>query len=214
MGITTAWAISSHDDQLIEKLGPRIRPLVEAERDCPDARRRWRHWHRNPLPDYRTWWDPYGRSSAEEAENLDCFRELTACGEHVQKLYDGLSPDDDFHLVRDVWEETADTDVMFMSVQSKDYAIASLFHAIGPRRAALLPGWCGNFLLTSAQVREALPRVERALTFTAEEEAVARDQNWVGYDPDEESVLEGPLRVWRQAVGAGLGLCGVAVTIW
>ncbi|MEU8484032.1 hypothetical protein [Streptomyces sp. NPDC048641] len=214
MGITTAWAISSHDDPFIEGLGPRMLPLVEAERDRPGARRSWHRWHRRPLPDYRTWWNPYGQGSAEEAESLDGFWELTACGDHVQELYDGSSPDDGFWLVRDVWEETADTDVMFMSVQNKDYAVASLFHAIGPRRAALLPGWCGNFLLTSTQVQETLPRVERALTFTREEWAAAQDQDWLEYAPDEESVLEGPLRVWRRAAEAGLGLCGVAVKIY
>ncbi|MET7477152.1 hypothetical protein ABZT17_22660 [Streptomyces sp. NPDC005648] len=49
-----------------------------------------------------------------------------------------------------------------MSVQSKEWAVAALFHAIGPVRAALLPGWCGNFLLSSAEVRATLPDVERA----------------------------------------------------
>ncbi|GGU06523.1 hypothetical protein GCM10010289_29650 [Streptomyces violascens] len=31
---------------------------------------------------------------------------------------------------------------------------------------------------------------------------------------DEESVLDGPLRIWRHAAKCGLGLCGVSVVIY
>ncbi|MFI7413853.1 hypothetical protein ACIBU0_34895 [Streptomyces sp. NPDC049627] len=214
MGITTAWAISAHDDAFIGTLAPRLRPLIAAEGAEPLARVRWERWSRRPLPDHRTWWDrSVGPARATDRE-LESFLELTASGEHVQKMYDGLSSDDGFCVLPDVWERISDPDHLFVSVQSKDYAIRSLFHAIGPERAALLPGWCGNFLLTSAEVRDTLPRVEEALGFTPQERAAAQDQDWLDYGEGEERVLDGPLRMWRLAAAEGLGLCGVSVTVY
>ncbi|MEU1076015.1 MULTISPECIES: hypothetical protein [unclassified Streptomyces] len=149
-----------------------------------------------------------------EADALHSFHELTASGEHVQKMYDGLSPEDEFGLLTHVWDLVSDAQDIFMSVQSKDFALRSFFHAIGPARAALLPGWCGNFLLTSAQVRLTRAAVEEALAFTPDERAAAEDQDWLDYGESEESVLAGPLRMWRQAAADGRGLCGVSVVAY
>ncbi|MFE8950362.1 hypothetical protein [Streptomyces sp. NPDC007856] len=162
MGITSAWSISAHDDDIISALTPRLIPLIAAERDEPFARERWDRWCREPLPDFRSWWNPFGQSCRREADALDSFLELTASGEHMQKMYDGLSPDDDFSLLTDVWDLVTGSEDIFISVQSKEFALGSFFHAIGPDRALLLPGWCGNFLLNSAEVRQTLPAVERA----------------------------------------------------
>ncbi|MFB7502081.1 hypothetical protein [Streptomyces broussonetiae] len=214
MGITSAWSITAHDDDFVSTLAPRLLPLIAAEQDEPSARERWDCWRREPLPDFRTWWRPFGRSCPREEGALNSFHELTASGEHVQKMYDGLSPDDDFSLLTDVWDLVDGAQDIFISVQSKEFALRSFFHAIGPDRAALLPGWCGNFLLTSAEVRKALPVVERALAFTPKQRAEAEDQDWLYYSDDEESVLDGPLRMWRQAAADARGLCGVSVTIY
>jgi hypothetical protein len=213
MGITSAWSITAHDDAFIATLAPRLLPLIAAERDEPFARERWDRWRREPMPDFRTWWSPFGRSGASEAEALGSFDELTASGKHVQKMYDGLSPEDDFSLLTDVWD-LVNGEEIFISAQSKEFALRAFFHAIGPDRAALIPGWCGNFLLTSAEVRETLPAVERALGFSPQERASAEDQDWLYYGDDEESVLDGPLRMWRHAGKHGLGLCGVSVVIY
>ncbi|MFC9279092.1 hypothetical protein [Streptomyces collinus] len=161
MGITSAWSISAHDDDFIGTLAPRLLPLIAAERDEPLARERWERWRREPLPDFRTWWKPFGESCRKEADALESFLELTASGKHVQKMYDGLSPDDDFSLLTNVWELAGGAEDVFLSVQSTEFALRSFFHAIGPDRAVLLPGWCGNFLLTSAEVRETLPAVQQ-----------------------------------------------------
>ncbi|MFI9251773.1 hypothetical protein [Streptomyces sp. NPDC053069] len=214
MGITSAWSISAHNDDFIGTLAPRLLPLIAAERDDPFARERWDRWCREPLPDYRTWWEPFGRSCQREADSLNSFLELTASGEHVQKMYDGLSPHDDFSLLTDVWDLVTGAEDIFISVHSKEFALRSFFHAIGPDRALLLPGWCGNFLLTSSEVRETLPAVERALGFTPKERAEAENQDWLAYHDDEESVLDGPLRMWRQAAADARGLCGVSVTVY
>jgi len=212
MGFTSAWSLSAHDDSFIGTLAPRLLPLIAAERDEPLARERWERWEQEPLPDFRTWWNPFGRSGGREADALDSFLELTTGGGHVQKMYDGLPPDD-FSLLTDVWDLVTGPEEIFVSVQSKEFALRSFFHAIGPDRAAALPGWCGNFLLTSAEVHETLPDLERALGFTPHERAAAEAQDWLAYGKDEESVLDGPLRIWRHAAAHGRGLCGVSVVV-
>ncbi|GAA2523341.1 hypothetical protein [Streptomyces longisporus] len=211
MGFTSAWSISAHDDAFIGTLAPRLLPLIAAERNEPSARERWDRWRREPLPDFRTWWNPFGKSSGREADALHSFHELTAGGEHVQKLYDGLSHEDDFSMLTGVWDTLAEDEDFFISVQSKEFALRSFFHAVGPDRAAVLPGWCGNFLLTSAEVRATLPAIERALDLTPQERLAAETQDWLDYTEDEESVLDGPLRMWRHAAVQGRGLCGVSV---
>ncbi|MFF7438353.1 hypothetical protein [Streptomyces sp. NPDC008122] len=210
MGFTSAWAISSHTDQVVTDLSPRLLPAMRADRAHPDAERRWSAWREDPLPDFRIWY-ALGRADKDAWAAVGSFQDLTAPGRHVDEVCAG-SVDPSFSVLDDVWEGQ-DEDGMFISVHSKEYAVSSLFHAIGPARAALLPGWCGTFLLTAAQVRESLPRVERALTFTPAERAAAEAQDRLDYIKDEESVLDGPLRVWRTAARRGLGLCGVAVHV-
>ncbi|MGW2745051.1 hypothetical protein [Streptomyces sp. NPDC001450] len=68
MGIASAWSISAHDDAFIATLAPRLLPLIAEERDAPLARERWDRWQREPLPDFRTWWKPLGRSCGREAD--------------------------------------------------------------------------------------------------------------------------------------------------
>lgn len=142
MGFTSAWSISGHEDSVIGELAPRVAVAIEADRDRPEARRRWARWQSAPLPDHRTWW-----TGTTHDDAIRSFLELTSPGRHVDDLCNGSS-DPDFHLADDVWERLPEPEAMFVSVQRKDYAVAALFHAIGPWRAALLPGWCGNFLLT------------------------------------------------------------------
>ncbi|MFI0923918.1 hypothetical protein ACH4TP_08320 [Streptomyces sp. NPDC021012] len=208
MGFTSAWAISGHTDEVVADLSPHLLPAMRADRGHPEADRRWRLWQREPLPDHRTWYSHDSAGSADP-DAIESFRGLTAPGSHVDEVCGG-NVDPSFHVLDAVWEGQSD-ESMFISVHSKEYAVSSLFHAIGPARAALLPGWCGTFLLSAAEVREGLPLVERAFTFTPAERAAAEDQDWLYYGEGEESVLDGPLRVWRTAAREGLGLCGVAV---
>ncbi|MGW7003369.1 hypothetical protein ACWGCW_11190 [Streptomyces sp. NPDC054933] len=56
--------------------------------------------------------------------------------------------------------------------------------------------------------------MERALTFTTEERAAADAQDWLDYRSDEETVIDGPLRIWRCAADADHGLIGVALHIY
>lgn len=61
MGITSAWAITAHDDAFIGELAPRMLPLLDATRSAPAGQERWRRWERQPLPDYRTRGTAVGR---------------------------------------------------------------------------------------------------------------------------------------------------------
>ncbi|MGW2273215.1 hypothetical protein [Streptomyces yangpuensis] len=211
MGFTGIWAISSHPDSFVAALAPTLLPAMAADRCRPGAQDRWRRWQRAPLPEHTTWYTPVGTPSYSAAADaaVDSFLRLTAPGQAVDDVCDGTT-DPAFYAVDDVWAELAQEDV-FLSVHSKQYAVASFLHAVGPARAALLPGWCGNFLLTSAQVREQLGAVERALSFGPAERAAADARDWLHYAPGEERVLDGPLRMWRHASRNGLGLCGLAV---
>ncbi|MFD8971283.1 hypothetical protein [Streptomyces sp. NPDC059593] len=202
MGFTSAWAITGHTEEGIANLAPRLLAAMRADRNHPDAERRWAEWEECPLPDHRTWYDTDRRAAVES------FLELTAPGVHVDAMCDGRA-DPSFSVVDDVWDGQSE-DSMFITVHRKEYAVSSLFHALGPTRAGLLPGWCGTFLLTPAQVAGSLPHVERALAFTSAERSEAESQDWLEYVDGEESVLDGPLRVWRTAAHRGMGLCGLS----
>lgn len=204
MGFTSAWVISAHDDERIADFAPHVLPLLETERTDPVAQRRMRRWAEAPLPHRRTWYGPGG----PDHEAVESFCRLTAAGP-----YDDLWYGDGFSVLEDVWEETSSEVRPFAAVESKDYAVTALFHALGPARAALLPGWCGAFLLTSREVRRTLPQVERAFAFTPRERAEAEELIWVDGPVDGESLLDGPPRCWRQAAAAGLGLCGIPLHV-
>ncbi|MFJ4776883.1 hypothetical protein [Streptomyces sp. NPDC088762] len=202
MGFTSVWSISSHEDPVIGELAPRVSAAIAADQACTEARGRWAAWERAPLPDRRTWWTDPAHHDA-----IRSFQEMTRPGRHVDDLCT-VAPD--FDVEQEIWDRRPDSGAMFTSVHRKEYAVAALFHALGPERAALLPGWCGNFLLDAAGVRRALPGVERALGFGPGERERAQAQDWLDYGARDESVLDGPLRVLRAAAAAGWGVCGVA----
>ncbi|MGW3039864.1 hypothetical protein ACWC9T_07365 [Kitasatospora sp. NPDC001159] len=104
-------------------------------------------------------------------------------------------------------------------VARKASPVAALFYALGADSAALLPGWCGDFLLTADGVRAALPDAERALRLDGERRASVLDRiaEWMtgmGDDPEFAAgdLLDGPLRVLQHAAKAGLGVA--AFTRW
>ncbi|UNO42679.1 hypothetical protein [Streptomyces sp. MST-110588] len=220
MGFTSAWLITSHDDDFIRDLEPRMRELIDTARALPASRAGWERWAAEPLPDWRSWYRNGGGGDQAVREQADRVREraesffgLTSAGQ-FDELYDGRGPDDDFSVMTDVWGRHDEQVRPFAAVHSKEYPVAALFHALGSRRAALIPGWLGTFLLSAEQVRESLPRIEAAFSFSDEERALAEEQIWLDEDPGQEGVLDGPPRCWRQAAAHGLGLCGVYVHIY
>ncbi|WP_236245282.1 hypothetical protein [Streptomyces sp. CC210A] len=125
--------------------------------------------------------------------------------------------------------DTADTDAMrdastalmpeavgtglFVATARKANPVAALYHGLGPRRSALLPGWFGHVLLSADEVRAALPRYEEALLLPDGERAavLSRIADWMtamgdAPDADAAELVDGPLRVVRHAAAAGSGV--------
>ncbi|MFG3508971.1 hypothetical protein ACGF5F_26110 [Streptomyces sp. NPDC047821] len=222
MGFTSAWAITAHTDDVMAGLRARVLPLTERHRRLPEVRRAWLAWCADPLPDHRDWDELWG--VPEKGQAISSFLRLTSetplddlhCSHDPHCSQDGsagCSDDTGVHLY-DLWETSVEDVRPYLGIYRKDYAVSALFHAIGPERAALLPGWCGNFALTAEEVRRSLPAVERALGLTPLERVAAEERIWLDAGPDDEPVLDGPLRCWREAAEAGLGLLGAHVHLY
>ncbi|MGW3246347.1 hypothetical protein [Streptomyces sp. NPDC001070] len=70
---------------------------------------------------------------------------------------------------------------VFVAAARKAIPAAALFHGLGARNSALLPGWFDDFLLVGAEVAAALPRAARALDASGprRDEAISRVTTWV-----------------------------------
>lgn len=104
---------------------------------------------------------------------------------------------------------------LFAATARKANPFWALAYALGAEAALQLPGWFGDFLLDSAQVRARLPRAEQALALTGarRREVVERIHGWLdgfGDEPahDADALLDGPLRVLRHAARTGQGVAG------
>lgn len=148
-------------------------------------------------------WGPDGYSTEEALRLYDMVND---------SAFDALDASCEVHVM-EWWERfSGDVEPVIVSVR-KDNPVAALFHGLGPARAAALPGWAGDAVLTSDAVRRLLPAVEAAFAVTGAERArlLARIDDWTG-DQEPEELLDGPLRVWRDAAGAGMGL--LASRVW
>ncbi len=104
---------------------------------------------------------------------------------------------------------------LFCASARKGDPMAALSYALGPTATLQLPGWFGDFLLSSEQVLAVLPNVESALTLSPDQRvvAVSRVRDWMtamGDDPDHDAdeLLDGPLRVLRSAARTGRAVAG------
>ncbi|WP_236240468.1 hypothetical protein [Streptomyces sp. CC228A] len=102
---------------------------------------------------------------------------------------------------------------LFVATARKANPVAALFHGLGPRRSALLPGWFGHVLLSADEVRAALPRYEEALLLPDGERAAVLSgiTDWMtamgdAPDADAAELVDGPLRVVRHAAATGSGV--------
>ncbi|WP_434594549.1 hypothetical protein [Streptomyces sp. A5-4] len=93
---------------------------------------------------------------------------------------------------------------------------AALCYGLGAEAAAALPGWFGDFLLTADAVRGVLPQVEAVLGVSGHRrtEVLARIEAWLrgiggGDGGDAAELLDGPVRVLREAAAVGAGAVGV-----
>jgi hypothetical protein len=93
----------------------------------------------------------------------------------------------------------------------------ALFHAIGPTRARLLPGFLGNFILAPSQLAAALPDIQTAFTFAQDErdQVHARmDEALVDCAPrNPDDVLDTLPRRAHRAADRAMGLASVSQAI-
>jgi hypothetical protein len=208
MGASAMWIVAPVRDEKVAELAPRFQSAVNKHSARPDLQAAWRAWCEDPdlLP---------GRFPDPQPGHPMRVSPLPAVAA-FDALATDLPWDDPEAPHLDLWAgDLYDNSVEPVCVLvRKGSPVAALFHGIGPARAQMLPGWLGNFLLASDEVRRLRPRVEQAMTLPAEEEArmLQRVRDWLnemGDSGDEHAgeLLTGPLRCWRAAAEAGLGLC-------
>ncbi|MFE0461814.1 hypothetical protein ACFW1A_21460 [Kitasatospora sp. NPDC058965] len=188
MGWYGMWGLLPVRPETVERYGPLLRSAIDEERQLPASRELLREWH--------------ARGSGRWA--CDAFTEAAGPG-----ALDGR-----IEVVYEAWEAGRDDgEPRVVVLCRKAFPAAALAYAMGPQRFSLLPGWFGDLVLTPAQVRASLPRVERAFTWTAAERADAERllTEALRGDPDRadlDALLDGVPPVWRAAARGGFGLLG------
>lgn len=91
---------------------------------------------------------------------------------------------------------------------------AAFYYALGAADAARMPGSFGDFLLTGDEAAAALPELERILAADRQAELIERATRWLSEaslsTPRE--LVEGVLRVFREASARGLGVAAVSAS--
>ncbi|GHE06334.1 hypothetical protein [Streptomyces alanosinicus] len=205
MGLSSWWAVGALSDEEVAELAPVAGPVIREMGESTSARDAWSRWERDaargdgavPV------WRPDGYNTEEALHLYDMVN---------ASAFDALDGSCALHIME--WWERFDEDVepSITSVR-KDNPVAALFHGLGPRRARVLPGWAGDAVLTAAEVRHHLEAVESVLALSGAERKLVlrRIEDWPG-DKEPVGILDHPLRVWRQAAAAGLGL--LSCRIW
>ena len=205
MGMSSFWAVGALGAEDIAELARRAGPAIEAAAARPSAVAAWERWER----------DAARGGGAVPVWGADGYH--TEAARHLfdmvnDSAFEALDRSCELHVME--WWERFDPDIEpYIGAARKDNPVAALFHGLGPARAAALPGWAGDAVLTSAEVRRLLPAVEGALAVTGAERTrvLARIDDWK-FDEEHEELLDGPLRAWRNAAGAGAGL--LSARIW
>ncbi|MEU1800518.1 hypothetical protein [Streptomyces sp. NPDC019937] len=205
VGMSSFWAVGALAAEDIAELARRAAPAIAAAAARPSAIAAWGRWERDAARGGGAVqvWRPDGYNTEEALRLYDMVND---------SAFDAMDSDHELHVME--WWDRFDPDIEpYIAAVRKDNPVAALFHGLGPARAAALPGWAGDVVLTSDEVRRLLPAVEGALAVTGAERArvLARIDDWPG-DKEPEDILDGPLRAWRNAAGAGAGL--LAARVW
>ncbi|MER7753171.1 hypothetical protein [Kitasatospora sp. NPDC097643] len=183
MGYSIMWVLVPAPAGVVERYGPRLRPLVEAEAALPSSRELWARWEQGLL-------------DGDGLLDVACG----PLGEHLDVLYEA-------------WDGCADAGAGLAVSARNRYPVAGLAHGLGPERFAALPGWFGDLLLDPDEVRASLPAVEAAFALDATAYEAAVDRAYVllndAYRLGE--LFDGVLPVWRAAAEAGHGLIGAQI---
>lgn len=212
MSWTGLWTIAAISNADVRRLRKRFNAVVNARRSDPAVAEAWRRWAADPNlePGYFPDGDSSDLFRVAPRPSVAAFMEL-AGGWPVS----GPSDPDLVRECREAWDPRVEP---FGFACRKDHPVAALFHGIGPERAALLPGWFGDFMLSARQVRRTQAQVERALgdELLTRIKSVIPIREWLhgmgedtSTDPEIAGLLYGPSRLWQNAVNLGLGLVGV-----
>ncbi|WP_159073651.1 hypothetical protein [Streptomyces sp. RTd22] len=206
MAMSSFWTVGALGAEDIAELARRAGPAIEAAAARPSAVAAWERWER----------DAARGGGAVPVRGAD--RNHTEAAWHLFEMvndsaFEALSSSCELHVM-EWWDRFSDNVDPFIEAYRKDNPVAALFHGLGPARAAALPGWAGDAVLTSAEVRRLLPAVEAAFAMTGAERTrvLARIDDWPSLQEEPEELLDQPLRVWRDTAGAGMGL--LAARIW
>ncbi|WP_322761877.1 hypothetical protein [Frankia sp. Cr2] len=144
MSVSMLWAVSAIDARALQRWGPIWTNLLDGYESREDLQDRWQLWLNHGQPD-------------------ESFAEMfsVVAGGGWKELWD-FSNECASELLTDV------------QVTRRVPAPEALFHAIGPARARLLPGFLGNFVLTSGQLAAALPGILAAFAFSPHERGQVR----------------------------------------
>ncbi|WP_035839022.1 hypothetical protein [Kitasatospora azatica] len=188
MSFLGMWCLVPMKADAITQYTPDLRPAVEEEAAHPSSR------------DLLRWWQEVG--STEESRHR--FVESAAPSALDERIC----------LVYEAWEHGRDESLPYLVVSSRNsYPAAAMAFALGPERFAHLPGWIGDIILTPDQVRQSLPAIERAFSWSTQSRrqaerllaAALRDE---GEQADIDALLDGVPPVWRAAAEADRGLLG------
>ena len=202
------WLIAAMPEERVAEFAPPFQLAVARHAARPEHQAAWRAWCEHPdlVPGYFPDPKPGHPTLVSPHPAVAAFNAL-ACD---MPWDDPEAADLDLPCTN-AYDTTIDPVCVLVR---KGSPVAALFHGIGPARARLLPGWMGNFLLTPAEVTVLRSRVEDALTIPAEEQSrvLERVRDWLNGmgdsgDKDAEELVRGPLRCWRAAIDAGMGLC-------
>ena len=181
------WAVSAIDASAEQRWAPVWSELFDGYASREDLRDKWQSWLDQPEPDAS-------------------FAELFSAVAHGgwRQLHDFLN-------------DCASEDLTDVHVTRGLPATEALFHAIGPARARLLPGFLGNFILPASQLASALPGIRAAFTFAPDERSQVRarmDEALADCAPlDVDDVLDTLPRRATWAADRAMGLTSVSQAI-
>ncbi|MGV4980819.1 hypothetical protein ACVB8X_06065 [Streptomyces sp. NRAIS4] len=205
MGMSSFWAVGALRDEQVAEIARVAAPVIREMGQRRSAREAWSRWESDVARGGGAV-QVYGPDGNNTDEALRLYEMVNA------SAFDVLDSSGEVHIMQ--WWERFDEDIEpFITSVRKGNPVAALFHGLGPERARALPGWAGDAVLTAGEVRRHLEAVESALAVTGaeREEVLGRMDDWLWHE-DPAEVLDGPLRVWRQAATAGLGL--LSSRIW
>lgn len=199
MGMSSWWAVGAMSDAEVAGIATVALPVIKEMGERPSARNAWSRWEQDVVRGGGavSVWRPDGYNTNEALHLYDMVN---------TSPFDALDDSCELHVM-ELWERFDEAVEPYITAVRKDNPVAALFHGLGPQRARVLPGWAADTVLTAAEVRAHVESVEAVLALSGAErkQALGRIDDWPG-DKEPTDILDHPLRVWRQAAAAGLGL--------